>query len=387
MKLLEVSLAESPDGPDRVRLEGTYLFGEGLAQRERLWFEVPTPLAESLSTSGNPWLACLLPMAVTLREPLELCLPVDGALHEGAIALMQTWSGAYPQGRYRPIDLVTEILPAQRSPASKTVQFFTGGVDSFFTLLRHAPDGDAIDRRVIDELLTVWGLDIPLADAGAFGRLAGSIEALARPLGMSTAVLATNLRESAWQLTHWGEIGQGPALAGLALALEGRYRHAVLPASVSYGVFLPYGTHPLFDPLLSTANLRFEDDGGQWTRMEKLTRVVRSDLAMNRLRVCWEGRSELNCGRCEKCLRTLAMLEILGARHRAVTFPAEAWSLEALANLRLRNSTASWSMSELARVAAEAGRHNVAAAARRSVRHSRRRRAIGRLLRAIRRRP
>ena len=42
------------------------------------------------------------------------------------IALMQTWSGAYPQGRYRSIDLVTEILPARRSPASTTVQFFTG---------------------------------------------------------------------------------------------------------------------------------------------------------------------------------------------------------------------------------------------------------------------
>jgi hypothetical protein len=44
-------------------------------------------------------------------------------------------------------------------------------------------------------------------------------------------------------------------------------------------------------------------------------------LALETLHVCWEERSEGNCGRCEKCYRTLLALEILGVRGRCQTFP------------------------------------------------------------------
>lgn len=388
MRLQEVSLDESPLGKGRIRLTGKYCFGTGGRERDQLWFDVPPHLADALSTSGNPWLACLLPMAVSLNEPLELCRPIDAGLHEGAVALMQTWSGCYPAASYRRVPIVADILPPSPPlPGGKTVQFFTGGIDSFFTLLRHAPDGGAIDRRHIDELLTIWGLDIPLDAPEAFTRVAARIASVAESAGLSSAVMATNLRESSWRVTHWGNIGQGPALAGMALALERRYRHALLPASVTYSVYLPYGTHPLFDPLLSTSGMRFEDDGAQWTRREKLAQIMSSDLAMTQLRVCWEGRSDANCGRCEKCLRTIAMLEMLGARERAVTFPPDAWSLRALGELRLRNDTACWSMADLARQAAAAGHPAIAAAARKAVSRYQRRRSIGRLLRRLRRSP
>lgn len=385
MELFDVALDQSPLGAGRVRLTGSYRFGKGGGSTEQLWFDVPAHLGADLSTSGNPWLACLLPMAVTLNESLTLCRPVDAALHEGAVALMQTWSGCYPARGYRRVELDCDLLPTLPAlPGAKLVQFFTGGVDSFFTLLRHAPDGDAVDRRSIDELLTIWGFDIPLTASAAFDRVAARVASIGALSGQSAAVMATNIRESAWRMTHWGEIGQGPVMAGMALALERRYRHALLPASVSYDVYLPYGTHPLFDPLLSTAGLRFEDDGGQWTRTEKLAWVVRSALAMKELRVCWAGQSDTNCGRCEKCLRTLAMLEILGARDRAVTFPADSWSVSALGDLRLRNATACWSMEELARHAAATGHHQIAAAARRAVTRFRRRVILGRAARWLR---
>ncbi len=41
-------------------------------EREEYWFDFPELYCDSLTLSGNPWLACLLPLAVTHREPLRL---------------------------------------------------------------------------------------------------------------------------------------------------------------------------------------------------------------------------------------------------------------------------------------------------------------------------
>ena len=40
------------------------------------------------------------------------------------------------------------------------------------------------------------------------------------------------------------------------------------------------------------------------------------------LRVCWQNvGTDLNCGRCEKCVRTMAMLAGAGVLDRCETFP------------------------------------------------------------------
>ena len=46
-----------------------------------------------------------------------------------------------------------------------------------------------------------------------------------------------------------------------------------------------------------------------------------SEVALQSLRVCWENRAgQYNCGRCEKCLRTMSNLRIAGALERCTTF-------------------------------------------------------------------
>jgi hypothetical protein len=334
----------------------------GVAE-EVLWFDVEDHLAGGLSSGGNPWLALLLPFAVTIGEPLELPLPVDPARPEGALALMQIWARWYP------------------ATADRTGVFFSGGLDSFHTLLRHRPGGEAIRRFPIDDLVTVWGLDVPLAHREAFARVAGRIGEVAAATGTTPVTLATNLRESGWNRTNWGLMGQGPALAALALALEGRYRRMLVPSSTRFGSDRAWGTHPLTDSLLSTGTLDLRDDGALSGRFEKAREVSESDLAMRHLRVCWAGGDDRNCGRCEKCLRTLTILELLGRRDRAVTFPAGAWSLEALAGLRYRNALDRRYQGRMAERADTLGRPEIARAIRRAMRRYEARRVLGSLAR------
>ncbi|MES2306638.1 MAG: hypothetical protein V4558_14100 [Gemmatimonadota bacterium] len=387
MKLTRVELRTSPIGLARRRLVGEVVFRDSPSQREEIWFDVPDSLGDQLSVTGNPWLACLLPLAVTLKEPLELCLPVDPALREGVDALMQVWKGWYP-GVAEPVAIETDLLPAGTPDfTARTGTFFSAGLDSFYTLLRHEPGGGAHHRLQIDDLITIWGFDIPLENPAAFDRLSARNSAIAAALGKELVPIATNLRESSWQRTNWGRLGQASALAAVAYAIESRFQRVLLPSSIPYKSNRPWGTHPLVDPLLSTSRIDLRNDGAVARRMAKAASVAASDLAMRELRVCWMGRSDSNCGRCEKCLRTLTVFEILGLRDRCVSFPRDAWSVAALAGLRLRQDLDRGQMERVRELAIDRERPEIVRAINQSIRRYDTRRSLMKLARTLRLRP
>src|SRR5262245_49535107 len=143
MKLTRVEQTSSPIGAARRRLIGEIVFRGEETRPEQIWFDVPEAFAGHLSSTGNPWLAALLPLAVTRKEPLTISLPVDPGLREGIDALMQVWRGWYP-GVTEPVPVEVDLLPASApDPAARTASFFSGGLDSYYTVLRHEPGGDA----------------------------------------------------------------------------------------------------------------------------------------------------------------------------------------------------------------------------------------------------
>lgn len=71
------------------------------------------------------------------------------------------------------------------------------------------------------------------------------------------------------------------------------------------------GSYDIFSlPMLSHRTLRFYSEGAGMTRMEKLKKVADFPPAHKYLQVC--GQSKANCGKCEKCVRTLLGLDALG---------------------------------------------------------------------------
>ena len=89
MKLAGIDIGPSPDRRGQVRLTGLVRYRpRGGVAEEAYWYEVPEAFAGELTTSGNPWLVGLLPVAVTLGEPLTLAQPVDANLLDNAHDLM-----------------------------------------------------------------------------------------------------------------------------------------------------------------------------------------------------------------------------------------------------------------------------------------------------------
>jgi len=203
---------------------------------------------------------------------------------------------------------------------SRAASFFSGGVDSFFTLLRHSEGPDWPGRINLNDIICIAGLDIKLHNEKAYRRMFDDNRRVAENLGKELIDIVTNIRDTCWWKSGYGRLAHGPGLAGIGLLLEKRYNKVLIPASHSYDNLSPWGSHVLSDPLLSTKSTKIINDGAGFTRVERTELVSKSDVAMRSLRVCWASQSDKNCQSCEKCYRTMITLMLFGSLNRCSTF-------------------------------------------------------------------
>lgn len=364
MRLTAVGVARSPDSAGDARLEARIAYDDPALPGESYWIDVPDVYADFLSPNGNPWLACLVPLAMQRREPLYIDAPVDSALLDGMADLARLWTAWFPPLQPVPVSVASVVGPPNdAAPAGRFGAFFSGGVDSFFTLLRREGERARNPYGVVDDLIVVHGFDMPLADQPAFDRLRSSLERVADAMGKTLIPIRTNLRLTQFRGLDWARVGHGPALAAIALALEPRFRAVALASAREY----PYssagwGSHPVSDPLFSTQRFRLVHDGGTYNRVDKVCVVAESDLALRHLHVCWRSLSDVNCGACEKCCRTMTTLAIVGGLERCATFPTRTLDLDRVAHMYCHNwVTKGFNRSNHA-LAVKRGRTDIAAA-------------------------
>lgn len=322
--LVDSELAGQPEG---IELHGLVNYGRN--RNERYRFFLPEEATAQVNLGGDPWLVLLLPLAVALGEPLRIQLPVDEVLFANVSKVMAIWHSWDPE--LRPVPIEAALAPAAEPSQHRTAQFFTGGVDSFFTAAEYSADRNSS----IDELLFIQGYDIPMSNKQAWETASGTILRSAQEMGKRALLLGTNLRETRWKEARWPEHSHGAAILGAGLMLETRYSRLVVPASWNDADLRPWGSHPLLDVLFSTSRTEIVHFGSRWTRLERTRRLVEGplrELAIDNLRVCSEDRTGRNCCRCEKCLRTMATLELLGVLETASAFPDKAGWLDRIAH-------------------------------------------------------
>ncbi len=368
MKLMSVSKAVSPDASGFVRLTGIIEMGSG--ERIDIWFEVPTALEADLSESGNPWVVAMLPYALSNGETVVSDIPVDAALLENLKGLTAVWCEWYPQFVQPKIIAPVAPLDTAETKARRSAAFFSGGVDSWFTLLRHAPELESAAIGQVDDLITVHGFDIPLESTDEFDKLREILALGARELGRELIVVRTNLRRngSLWARA-WGWLTHAAGLAAVALILEKRYGKVLIGSAYQYGKLIPWGSHPMTDVLFSTRSLQVKHDGAAYKRVEKTALIARHKIALAHLHVCWKNGAASNCGECAKCLRTMTALQLLGALEIANPFPVK-FQVDKLAGLYIENRIEEDFIREALSLAAERGDIRIQAAILQALRRS-----------------
>lgn len=268
----------------------------------------------------SPELMCCIatPIAMKRNEVVHAPAPVSPALLQGLHAVSEIFCAWYPE--LRPLKIQAELsnVPAPETESHvryKVGSFFSGGVDSFYTLLKHS--------ETITDLIVVRGFDVALQN----DTLWGQVSAMARKVGAAMGKRVIEVETDVRSLLEsnglpWGEQSHGVALASVGHAVGADMKQIFIPASHTFRDLFPWGSHPLVDPHWSTEGLAFHHDGCEATRIDKVRLIAQHPVALSSLRVCYENRGNAyNCGRCEKCLRTMLNLAAVGALERASTFP------------------------------------------------------------------
>jgi hypothetical protein len=368
MKLVSVDTDVSPDNPEFARITGRIRRDSG--EQLEIWFEISRDLQNQLSETANPWIVAMLPYALSNGETIVSDIPADPELLENLKGLVAIWCRWHPQ--FVKPEIVTPVIALETAttPGTRSAAFFSGGVDSWFTVLRHTPELERAAVGRIDDLITVHGFDIPAESRDEFVTLHEALSLGAKALGRDLIVVKTNLRKSGslWA-KGWGWLTHSAGLATVALVLEKRYGKVLLASSHPYSGLFRRGSHPMTDVLFSTRSLQVKHDGASYTRVEKTALVARHKIALSHLHVCWETGSASNCGECAKCIRTMATLQLLGALEGSNPFPMK-FQLEKLSGVYIENAVEAQFFREIYVLADRTGERDIQAAALRALRRS-----------------
>ncbi len=345
-----------------------------------LYFEVPYPFAADFHVSADSFVLASLPFAVWLGETR---LRVEGALcprlRDGLEAAMQIYARWYP--RCRPLRIEPEggLVPARPSPEQRTASLLSGGVDGLSALRANRLAFPSDHPASISSCLLLFGVndfectaDGPVAHRlAAFKRLEGRLGELARTEDFELIPVHTNVRLLSPSYRSWTSAGFGAANVAVVHSLSRRFTRVLL-ASDGGGVDpSPAGAHPLLDQHFSSAAVQVQHEQAAWTRQDKLRLLSAWPVALELMQPCHyievPPDGQINCGRCEKCLRTMLGLLALGKLSEAKAFRDADVTPAMLAGLRIDTWGKAELLLQLIDPLRRIGRHDLVRALRRKI--------------------
>lgn len=266
----------------------------------------------------QPGLEAVVPLALLaamrLRRPLHVRGRLSAVFLQGVLRVMQLFEEGFEEFFTVPVE-VDELYEAPVSAVGRRrAAFFSGGVDSFFTLLK--------GRDELTDLIYIYGFDVRLDDWPRRQAIASMGREVAAQLGMRFIEVESNLAKVLEDFGSWPLHGHGFALVSVARALAGEIGEIRIPGTHSLKEQKPWGSWLETDPLFSDQRLTIVHDACPAERVDKVQALAEEPLALQHLRVCW-GRvgGMYNCCRCEKCLRTMTTLYALGRLEQSAAFP------------------------------------------------------------------
>ncbi len=350
----------------RVRVSARVSWEDCDRPAREVFLETPEPHGADLSPNPDAFLVgCLVPALYLGEARVSVRAPVCPELLENletAMAVLHTWYGP----RYRPVPIEA---PA-RAPAEPTTPgtglFLSGGADSLAALrrnhLRYPPGHPA---RAGHGFL-VHGFDIGgVVERGAkypvFDRAQAAMEAVARDAGIALVPVYTNLRHLCDERQLWLEKFFGAVLAAVGHGFAVRNHRVEIASSYDLANLAPCGSHPLLDPLYGSLAVRVRHRDVELSRLDKLRVVAGWDTAFQNLRVCLQNVPDrLNCGWCEKCVRTMTALVALGCLDRTRAFVEDDVAPELLARAKMTINHREPFYAELVAPLRARGRHDLA---------------------------
>ncbi len=243
---------------------------------------------------------------------------------EGMESIQQVFRSWKP--KYSPVDLKKiSARPMTRDQSGEEGVFFSAGLDSYYSFLTHLED--------ISSFVYLDGFDIPLREQSMRMRAIANCREIGRYFKKRAIIVETNARDFIEKYVSWS-YSHGSVMGAVGLLLMPQFERFYIAGAGNPADREPFGSHPDLDPNWGTEILEFIHEA-EVDKIDKCRLISNYDFALNTIHVCLRyPESGLNCGECEKCLRSQVYLESVGAAERSTAFPGKL-DLKSLGRLKV----------------------------------------------------
>ncbi len=316
---------------DRVRVAATVVWENCDRPDEDVFFETTAEFGADLEPNPNSFLlACAIPAMRYGEKRIFIDAPICPEIKDGLANAMKCLINWYSGDRQvisieAPIQ-VGVLFPNQPKKAGA---LFSGGIDALAMVrdnhLNFAPDHP---RYIKDGILVYGILQGETESDSSFENVISGVSAIAKDADLNLIQVYTNayahLRDLDPNFSFWRYEYIGSFLAAIAHAFAPRLAVASIASTYDFANLEPWGSHPLLDPLYGNTGLQIRHENAALSRLEKTKLVGEWDVALKHLRVCNEkvsySKGNYNCGKCEKCVKTMTGLLSLGLLDQVSTF-------------------------------------------------------------------
>jgi hypothetical protein len=327
---------------DRHRVSATVTWEDCDRESREVFFETTAEFAGAMNCDPH---AFLLVSILRGMNHGERRIVIDGeicpVLKCGLLTAMTTLKNWYgPDEPIMTIEARVRNSPVAPRP-DRAASMLSGGIDSLVTLRANRMNFPGDHPWSIRDGLVIYGFDLGhqfehyaerytanfTRQYPVFDRRLAGLREVADDCGLNLIPVYTNTQSLCGDLTALSTQYHGADLAAIAHVFSRRLTICSIGSSATVPNLCPWGSHPLLDPNYGSAELRVLHADLEFTRLEKTELIADWDVALQNLRVCngWKEdpqSSLLNCGRCEKCLRTMTGLVALGKLEHTLAFAA-----------------------------------------------------------------
>lgn len=325
---MRITNLDIKDHENLVRLSANVTWENCNEPDREIYIETEKAYGEDLNCGTHAFLVgCLIPALHLGEKRIAIDGEVDPYLREGLetiMGIMALWS----DGRMKPLSIECGTLSHSEFEGQDRHAglFLSGGMDSLAAMRLDRLHYPATHPGAVKDCFLVHGFDIGgVVERGmkyhVFERAKSAMAVVAEDAGVGLIPVYTNIRHLCDDRVLWLDKFFGAVLAAVGHAFASRFNSLYIASSFDLPNLVPCGSHPLLDPMFSSYELQFRHRDVELSRLEKIRIVSEWDAAFQNFRVCLANvPDQLNCGKCEKCVRTMLGLEALGVLDKTQAF-------------------------------------------------------------------
>jgi len=260
--------------------------------------------------------------------------PVDPFLVEqlrSVMALANAWWGG--NGKYKPLSIEADVAEYPNTSKNRVAaSFLTGGIDSLATLRNNRVNIPQSHPQSIEKNIFVYGMDGGLGGRASedgktsrqkFQEACDALVPITSSADTELIPVYTNIRGLDDDNDFYTRKWYSSILAAVSHFLAGKLHTVYVGSAFDFPNLRRRTSHPLMQSMFSGSGIQIMQEGTRFSRLEKVRLLASWPEAVNNVRVCFVNQlGKLNCGRCEKCIRTKLELAAVGKLGASEAFSA-----------------------------------------------------------------